>query len=49
MTFYDAQDRIVAYGSHTKHMGKNVPITRFSEDGEEELDPEEAMEERARL
>ena len=49
MTFYDAQDRVVAYGSHTKFMGKNVPVTRFSDDGEEEIDLEDDMQEQARL
>ncbi len=37
VTFYDAQDRIVGYGSHTKHMGGNVPTVQFSEDGETEV------------
>jgi acyl-coenzyme A thioesterase 13 len=29
------ENKLVAYGSHTKHMGKNVAVTRFSADGEE--------------
>jgi acyl-coenzyme A thioesterase 13 len=45
VTFFDAQDRVVAYGSHTKHMGNNIPQHRFSEDGEQELE----MEAKAKL
>lgn len=45
VTFYDAQDRVVAYGSHTKHMGANQPSTAFSADGEEEI----PLEPRAKL
>jgi acyl-coenzyme A thioesterase 13 len=37
VTFYDAQDRVVAYGSHTKHMGSNQPSIAFSADGETEI------------
>jgi acyl-coenzyme A thioesterase 13 len=37
VTFYDKADKVVAFGSHTKHMGSNVATKRFSEDGENEL------------
>ncbi|KAL7422860.1 hypothetical protein Q5752_002157 [Cryptotrichosporon argae] len=37
VSFYDAQQQLVAFGSHTKHMGKAVPTTSFSADGETEL------------
>jgi len=40
--FYTADNKLVAYGSHTKHMGENVPITSFSEDGEKEIPLEKA-------
>lgn len=46
VTFLDAQDRVVAYGSHTKHMGNNVSQHKFSEDGEQEL---EMAEQKAKL
>ena len=45
VTFYDAQDRVVAYGSHTKHMGSNQPSVAFSADGEKEV----PLETRAKL
>jgi hypothetical protein len=45
VTFYDKSDRVVAFGSHTKHMGTNKATKRFSEDGETEL----PLEEKAKL
>lgn len=41
VNFYNSHKKMVAFGSHTKHMGKNTPTTRFSEDGELELPLEE--------
>ncbi|BEI82364.1 hypothetical protein CcaverHIS002_0302320 [Cutaneotrichosporon cavernicola] len=37
VNFYNAQDKIVAFGSHTKFMGKNQPSVGFSPDGETEV------------
>jgi len=37
VSFYDFQDRLVAFGSHTKHMGTAASTCRFSTDGEEEI------------
>jgi acyl-coenzyme A thioesterase 13 len=39
VSFYtpEPESKLVAFGSHTKHMGKNVPVTKFSKDGETEL------------
>jgi acyl-coenzyme A thioesterase 13 len=45
VTFYDKSDKVVAFGSHTKHMGTNKATKRFSEDGETEL----PFEEKAKL
>jgi hypothetical protein len=45
VTFYDKSDKVVAFGSHTKHMGTNNATKRFSEDGEKEL----PLEEKAKL
>jgi acyl-coenzyme A thioesterase 13 len=45
VTFYDKSDKVVAFGSHTKHMGTNKATKRFSEDGETEL----PLEEKAKL
>jgi acyl-coenzyme A thioesterase 13 len=44
VTFYDKSDKIVAFGSHTKHMGDNKATKRFSDDGENELPLEESRE-----
>ena len=35
--FYSASGTTVAYGSHTKHMGKNQSTVKFSVDGEREI------------
>jgi len=40
VSFYDPSHRLVAYGSHTKHMANASPGTRFSEDGETEITQE---------
>jgi len=45
VTFYDKPDKVVAFGSHTKHMGTNKATKRFSDDGETEL----PLEEKAKL
>jgi len=45
VTFYDKSDKVVAFGSHTKHMGTNKATKRFSDDGETEL----PLEEKAKL
>ncbi|RXK41979.1 hypothetical protein M231_00700 [Tremella mesenterica] len=37
INFLDSQERIVAFGSHTKHMGNNISTTSFSSDGEHEV------------
>ncbi|ORY20874.1 HotDog domain-containing protein [Naematelia encephala] len=37
VTFYTPDDKVVAFGSHTKYMGNAVPTTAFSQDGEIEL------------
>ena len=37
VNFYDAHERLVAFGNHTKHMGSVKPITSFSSDGEDEI------------
>jgi acyl-coenzyme A thioesterase 13 len=44
VTFYTPDDKVVAYGSHTKHMAKSKQVTAFSKDGQEEipLDPAQA-------
>ena len=42
VSFYTASDKLVAYGSHTKHLGDSRPTTSFSEDGEEEIPSEKA-------
>jgi len=36
ISFY-SMDKLVAFGSHTKHMGNSEPVVRFSEDGEDEI------------
>jgi acyl-coenzyme A thioesterase 13 len=36
VNFYTPDDKLVAFGSHTKHMGAAKPTTSFSEDGETE-------------
>lgn len=38
VTFYDKADKVVAFGSHTKHMGSNNRTVIFSEDGEHLLE-----------
>lgn len=48
VTFYDKSNKVVAFGSHTKHMGNNKATKRFSEDGESEL-PLEGNDERSKL
>ncbi|RSH85308.1 hypothetical protein EHS25_005115 [Saitozyma podzolica] len=53
VSFYtpEPESKLVAFGSHTKHMGKNVPVTKFSEDGETELGLEshDGRKDRAKL
>lgn len=49
VTFFDPSDKVVAFGSHTKHMGNNVAVTRFSADGETELPLEEKESPKAKL
>lgn len=39
--FFNAQNKLVAFGSHTKFMGKNQPTVNFTEDGEKEIPLEE--------
>lgn len=41
VNFYNKQEKLVAFGSHTKFMGKNQPSVAFSEDGETELPVED--------
>ncbi|ORX41012.1 Thioesterase/thiol ester dehydrase-isomerase [Kockovaella imperatae] len=36
ITFYDPQGRVVAFGSHTKHLGAATAVVKFSSDGERE-------------
>jgi len=36
VNFYTPDDKLVAFGSHTKHMGTAKQSTNFSEDGETE-------------
>lgn len=43
VTFYDKADKVVAFGSHTKHMGSSSRSTQFSEDGERELPLEDGV------
>lgn len=40
VTFYDKSDKVVAFGSHTKHMGSSSRTVSFSEDGEQLVDGE---------
>ncbi|KAK4685818.1 acyl-coenzyme A thioesterase 13, partial [Tremellales sp. Uapishka_1] len=42
VSFFDAADKLVAFGSHTKHVGNSKATTSFSEDGEREIPLKEA-------
>ena len=37
VNFYNPDNKLVAYGSHTKHVGNAHPSTSFSPDGEQEI------------
>lgn len=37
VNFYNKEGKIVAFGNHTKHMGKNQPTIAFTADGESEV------------
>lgn len=45
VNFYTPDEKVVAFGSHTKYMGTAKQTTSFSEDGESE----EPLETKAKL